>query len=207
MIKREIRRFLCLVSLTLLFTNCSGQDTNGPQPNTHERILIQGSTALEPFVSAITPLFEKQHTQVTAKVKGGGSNIKSIADLQVQGGGSVTGLDAITQQKADISMTNIYADPATYSSPNLSDQIVVVIPYAMIVNPGLTAIQSLTAQQITGIFSTHTIRNWRDVGGPDLPIVPISEQDNINPKGNTNFFQTSVLGGSPEIGTPIEENS
>ena len=104
-------------------------------------------------------------------------------------------------------MTDIYADPATYSSPNLADQIVAVIPYVLIVNPGLTAIQSLTSQQITGIFSTHTIGNWRQVGGPDLPIVPISEKDNIETGGNANFFSTTVLGDNPEKGTPVEEDS
>jgi phosphate transport system substrate-binding protein len=207
MVKRDVRCILSIVSLMLLFTSCSGQDTNGPQPNIHQRIQIEGSNALQPFVSAIAPLFGKQYQQVTAKVKGGGSNIQPIADIQVQGGGSLTGLDAMTEQKADISMTNIYADPATYSSPDLTDQIVVVIPYALIVHRDLDAIQSLTAQQIAGIFSTHTIRNWKEVGGPDLPIVPISEKVHINPRGNTNFFQTSVLSGNPEVGTPIDETS
>ncbi len=203
MVKRDVQYFLCLISLTVLFVSCGAQSTNTTQSPVHEHIVIEGSTALQPFISNIASTFEKQTLQVTAKVKGGGSNIQSVVDIQVQGGGSLTGLDAITQQKADISMTDIYADPATYSSPNLTPEIVIVIPYTLIVNSSLTSVQSLTTQQILGIFSGHSIHNWKEVGGPDLPIVPIS----MASRGTPTNFQTAILGGNPEAGTPIAEDS
>ena len=207
MTSKGFRRFLYLFSLTLLFTSCGAQDTTGTQSTGQQHILIEGSNALQPFISAIVPIFERQYMQLTAKVKGGGNNIES-ASIQVQGGGSVAGLEAMEQQKTDITMTDIYADPATYSSLDLNDQIVVIIPYTLIVNPGLAAaIHSLTSQQITDIFSTHLIRNWSQLGGPNLPVVPISEADNIETHGNTNFFQTTVLDDNPEMGTPVDENS
>lgn len=204
---KEKRSFLCLISLTLFFVSCSGQNIPELVSHTQESIRIEGSNALEPFISTIVPLFAKEHLQVTAKVKGGGSSIESQVNVQVQGGGSVTGLNALTEQKTDICMTDIYADPTTYSSPNLTDQIVAVIPYVLIANPDLATIQSLSSDQITQIFSTRTISNWRQVGGPDLPVVPISEDDNVNPEGNTDFFSTTVLGGNPERGRPIDEDS
>src|SRR3982750_1705047 len=104
MIKRDIRYFMYLCSLALLFTNCGGLDMNGPQSSVRQHILIEGSNALQPFISAIASNFEKQYLQVTTKVKGGGGAIESRVDIRVQGGGSVPGLDDITQQKADISM-------------------------------------------------------------------------------------------------------
>ena len=201
--KRDIQYFLCFISITALFVSCGAQNINATQSPFHERILIKGSNALLPFITAIASNFEKQTLQVTAKVKGGGSNIQSTVDIQVQGGGSLTGLDAITQQKADISMTDIYADPATYSSPNLTPEIVIVIPYTLIVNASLTSIQSLTTPQILGIFSTHTIDNWQEVGGPDLPIVPISTAS----RGTSTHFQTAILGGNAEAGTPVADES
>lgn len=203
MVKRDVQFLLCIVSMTVLFVSCGGQNTNGTPSTVHEHILIEGSTALQPFISNIATSFEKKTLQVTAKVKGGGSNIESVVDIQVQAGGSLAGLDAITQQKADVSMTDIYADPATYSSPSLTPEIVIVIPFTLIVSPGLTFIQSLTTQQILGIFSTHTIKNWKDIGGPDLPVTPISMASKNTP---TNF-QTSILGGNPEAGTPVAEDS
>src|SRR6266436_4486569 len=128
MVKRDVRYVLSIVSLMFLFASC-GQGTNVTQSTVHEHILIEGSTTLQPFISDIATTFEKQTLQVTAKVKGGGSNIQSVVSVEVQGGGSLAGLDAITQQKADIGMADIYADPATYSSPNLTPEIVIVIPY------------------------------------------------------------------------------
>ena len=174
---------------------CTGCDRNTVDRQQH--ILIEGSNALRPFISAIVPLFQGQHIQLTAKVKGGGNAIQS-ANIQVQGGGSITGLEAMERQKTDITMTDIYADPAAYSSPNLSDQIIIVIPYTLIVNPDLAAvIHSLTSQQISDIFSFHLIQNWSQIGGPNLPVVPISEADNMETHGNTNFFQTTVLDDNP----------
>jgi phosphate transport system substrate-binding protein len=203
MIKRDVRYFLCLISVTVLFISCGTQGTNTTQSTVHEHILIEGSTALQPFISRVANAFEKQTLQITAKVKGGGSNIESVVDVQVQGGGSLTGLNAIMQQKADIGMTDVYADPATYSSPNLTPEIVIVIPYTLIVNPDVSSIQSLTTQQILDIFSTHKIQNWKMVGGPDLPVVPISVSSNGTP---TNF-QTAILGGNLEAGTPVADTS
>jgi phosphate transport system substrate-binding protein len=203
MLKRDIQYILCIISITALFVSCGTQNSNATQSPVHEHILIEGSDALLPLMTTIASNFEKQTLQVTAKVKGGGSNIQSVVTIQVQGGGSLTGLDAITQHKADISMTDIYADPATYSNPNLTPEIVIVIPYTLIVNASLTSIQSLTTQQILGIFSTHSISNWRELGGPDLPIVPIS----MASSNTATNFQTAILGGNTEAGTPVADNS
>lgn len=203
MTKREVQHFLCLISLTVLFISCGTQGTDTTQSTVHEHISIEGSTALQPFISQIANTFEKQTLQVTAKVKGGGSNIESVVDIQVQGGGSLTGLNAIMQQKADIGMTDVYADPATYSSPSITPEIVIVIPYTLIVNPDLGSIQSLTTQQILDIFSTHRIQNWRDIGGPDLPVVPIS----MSSDGTPTNFQTAILSGNLEVGTPVADTS
>ena len=201
MTKREVQHFLCLISLTVLFISCGTQGTDTTQSTVHEHISIEGSTALQPFISQIANTFEKQTLQVTAKVKGGGSNIESVVDIQVQGGGSLTGLNAIMQQKADIGMTDVYADPATYSSPSITPEIVIVIPYTLIVNPDLSSVQSLTTQQILDIFSTHRIQNWRDIGGPDLPVVPIS----MSSDGTPTNFQTAILSGNLEVGTPVAD--
>lgn len=203
MLKRDVRYVLCLISITTLFVSCGTQSTNATLSPSHENILIEGSNALQPFITAIANNFEKQTLHITAKVKGGGSNIQSVVAIQVQGGGSLTGLDAITQQKADIGMTDIYADPATYSSPNLTPEIVIVIPYTLIVNASLTSIQSLTTQQILAIFSTHATNNWHELGGPDLPIIPIS----MTARDSVTNFQTAILGGNTEVGTPVADDS
>ncbi len=90
--------------------------------------MVVGSTALQPLATAAASLFQKQHPQV---------------QIEVQGGGSLSGLKAVTSQQADIGDSDVYADPAIYSDPNLTDHIVCVIPFAMVVAPDIPVL-SLT---------------------------------------------------------------
>src|SRR5690348_9570593 len=156
--RKGIPLHLLIGTLLFLFlTSCTGTVGNSAELEGH--LTVAGSTALQPLASAAADLFGKQHPRVR---------------VEVSGGGSISGLRAVTGQQghADIGTSDIYADPAIYPDPNLTDHIVCVIPFTMIVNPGVN-VTSLTQQQIIDIFSTGQIRNWRQVGGPDLPITPV----------------------------------
>jgi phosphate transport system substrate-binding protein len=123
----------------------------------------------------------------------------------VNGGGSVSGLQAVTHQQgqSDIGDSDIYADPAIYPDPNLTDHIVCVIPFTMIVNPGIN-VTSLTQQQIIDIFSTGKIRNWQQVGGPNLPITPVVRPST---SGTRDTFRKYILSGRDEKGTLLKTDS
>ncbi|HCI82360.1 MAG TPA: phosphate-binding protein, partial [Ktedonobacter sp.] len=151
--------------------------------------LVVGSTALQPLVTTAAKLFMQQNPQV---------------HIDVQGGGSITGLRSVAEQKSDIGNSDIYADPAIYPDPNLTDHIVCLIPFTMIVNPDVMGVTSLTQQQLIGIYSTRTIRNWKDVGGPDLPITAVVRP---NTSGTRATFRKYVLGGGDESGTLLRTDS
>ncbi|WP_322481214.1 phosphate ABC transporter substrate-binding protein [Thermogemmatispora sp.] len=170
----------------MLLVGCGGAANS--QSALSGRLRIAGSTALQPLVSAAANLFERQHPQV---------------HIQVDGGGSRAGLAAVTSHQADIGDSDIYADPAIYPDPNLTDHIVCVIPFAMVVNPDVT-VTSLTRQQIIDIFSTGRINNWSQVGGPDLPIVPV-----VRPQtsGTRDTFRKYILGGRDEKGKLLQTDS
>jgi phosphate transport system substrate-binding protein len=144
-------------------------------------LLIEGSTALQPLVTSAAEAYQQQHPQVK---------------IDVEGGGSVTGLNAVTTYKAEIGDSDLYADPAQYPDPNLTDHIVCVIPFAMVANLDVP-IRTLTSQQIIDIFSTGKIRNWDEVGGPDLPIVPVVRPST---SGTRATFRKYILGGRDENG-------
>jgi len=122
--------------------------------------------------------------------------------MNVEGGGSITGLKAVTNHQADIGDSDIYADPALYPDPNLTDHIVCVNMFTLIVNPHIT-FSSLTTQQIIAIFTGKGM-NWKAFGGPDLPVVPI-----IRPatSGTRALFRKYVLGGAEESGHPLTTDS
>lgn len=71
---------------------------------------------------------------------------------------------------------------------------------AFYVNPQVS-IPGLTLNQIRDIF-TGKINNWKQVGGPDLPIIPF----NRNPQysGTADFIKTKVLAGA-EFGSNVRQ--
>ncbi|MCS7226602.1 MAG: PstS family phosphate ABC transporter substrate-binding protein [Gloeomargarita sp. SKYB31] len=71
---------------------------------------------------------------------------------------------------------------------------------AIYVNPQVK-IPGLTVAQVRDIF-TGKITNWRQVGGPDLPVVPFSR--NLQAGGTVDFFKEAVLLGN-SLGPNVRE--
>jgi phosphate transport system substrate-binding protein len=177
---------LSLALLVLLLAGCAGP--LGAPAALSGHLIVAGSTALQPLTSKAAALFQQQHPQV---------------HIDVHGGGSIFGLNALINHQADIGDSDIYADPAVYPDPSLTDHIVCIIPFAMIVNPDVT-VHSLTPQQIIDIYSTGKIKNWSQIGGPDLPIVPV-----VRPatSGTRDTFRKYILDGRDENGRFLKTDS
>ncbi len=122
--------------------------------------------------------------------------------MDVQGGGSGVGLSAVNDNKANIGDSDIYADPTLYPNPNLTDHIVCITPMTLIVNPDVN-ITLLNTQQVINIY-TGVTTNWKDVGGPDLPIVPLVKPTT---SGTRALFDKYVLGTTAEVGQPVADTS
>src|SRR5437899_708235 len=108
---------LCVFLLILLLGACgapgstattSAQNSGGDLSG---HVLAVGSTALLPLAAKAADLFHQAHPSVL---------------LDVKGGGSVTGLNAVANHQADIGDSDIFADPVLYPDPNLTDHIVCV---------------------------------------------------------------------------------
>lgn len=174
------------LSIALLLSGCA---SNGTTPaESKGNLKVTGSTALQPLVMAAAQSFMKLHPQ---------------AHILVSGGGSVTGLGNVTSRKSDIGDSDIYADPALYPDPNMTDHIVCVIPFTMITNADVN-ISSLTQDQIIKIFSTGEISNWKQLGGPDQRIVPVVRPPT---SGTRDTFRKYILGGLDEKGTLLKTDS
>ncbi len=146
-------------------------------------IQVDGSTALQPLVTAAATLFDRQYSQV---------------HIIVSGGGSVTGLNDVNSRKVDIGDSDIYADPATYPDPDLTDHLVCVIPFTMILSSDVP-LKNLSSSDIINIFATGKYTNWDQIpglNGPDLPIVPIVRSPT---SGTRATFRRYVLGGRDEL--------
>lgn len=174
---------LASLSIVLLLSGCaeSGSTSNVFRGN----LKITGSTALQPLVKTAAQYFMKLHPQV---------------HIDVEGTGSINGLKDVINKRAHIGNSDIYADPAFYPDPNMTDHIVCVIPFTMITNPDVN-VSSLTQEDITKIFSTGEINNWKQVGGPDLRIVPVVRPST---SGTRDTFRKYILGGLDEKGTLLQ---
>jgi phosphate transport system substrate-binding protein len=154
-------------------------------------ITAAGSTALQPLVDAAA----KQYQAACA-----GSTVS------VQGGGSGTGLTQVLQGAVQIGNSDVTADsklqPADASQ--LVDHVVARQGWVMVVNTGVTGVTSLTTQQAIDIWTGKTT-NWKDVGGPDLPVVLVLRPAS---SGTRATFKKIVLGGANEAsGTALTEDS
>lgn len=206
MIERTRRLGAVIVMTGLLAAACSSSST--PSPTTgggasagassgagsacvSGSITAAGSTALQPLV-------EKASKDYQAGCSG--------AQIQVQGGGSGTGLTQVSQGAVQIGNSDVTAESKLKSpdAAGLVDHIVAKQGWVMVVNPDVTGVTNLTSAQATDIW-TGKVTNWKDVGGADKAIVLILRPES---SGTRSTFKKIVLGGQSEAsGQALTEDS
>jgi phosphate transport system substrate-binding protein len=134
-------------------------------------INISGSTALLPLVKDASGIYQSQHPDVK---------------ISVTGGGSGSGINDAAAKAVDIGDSDILA-PA---HPELKDNRVAVIGFAVVTNPSVT-VKNLTRKQLQDIFSAK-VSNWKEVGGSDQKIVVINRPRS---SGTRAVFTKTVMGG------------
>ncbi|MCB2292264.1 phosphate ABC transporter substrate-binding protein [Clostridium algoriphilum] len=140
-----------------IFTGCSSK-TETKQAELSGSITAAGSTALQPLAELASQKFLDKNPGAT---------------VNVQGGGSGTGLTLVSGGSAQIGNSDIYAKEKTgVDATALKDNKVCVIGFAAVTNPK-AKVESLTKQQLIDIF-TGKIKNWKEVGGADIKITIIN---------------------------------
>jgi phosphate transport system substrate-binding protein len=185
MFKRSFVLFL-LVALAMLcaLVSACGAETGGTtstaptatvgKPNCVSGTLqVTGSTALQPLVQDVANEYQKQC---------------SGAKITVGGGGSGTGVQNVFDGSSGIGNSDVYADATKYAG--LVDHQVAVVVFSIVLNEKVTGVTNLTAAQMKDIY-TGVKTNWKDLGGPDLAIVPVSRPAG---SGTRVTFETYVLG-------------
>ncbi|WP_068615250.1 phosphate ABC transporter substrate-binding protein [Paenibacillus tuaregi] len=197
-----------LLTLTLAFAvslaacgnkdNSSGSTTtdttNKPTSETTAlsgSILASGSTALQPLVEQVGKKFMDKNTGVS---------------IQVQGGGSGTGLTQVSGGQVQIGNSDVFASEKMKdeaAAKELVDHQVAVVAIAAVTNPEV-GVTNLTKQQLVDIF-TGKITNWKDVGGKDQAIVIVNRPSS---SGTRATFEKFALGTKTEdLKGSIQEDS
>lgn len=116
-------------------------------------IIMAGSTSMEQLANMAAESFMAKYPEITVTVEFTGSS---------------AGVESVLAGRADIGNTSRNLKEEEKASGAVEN--IVAIDGIAVITDHANLVTSLTAEQLAGIY-TGRIRNWRELGGRDLPIV------------------------------------
>lgn len=170
---------LCLVTVLafgLGLSSCAKKNTAAPQ--VENTLRLTGSDTMVHLTTDWAEAFMKQNPQ---------------HHVAVNGGGSGNGIAALINGSTDIAPSSRDLKPAELKQAKSKHIKISVHPVALdaiaiVVNPE-NPIESISQEELDAIY-TGKITSWKDLGGPDKPIILFSRESS---SGTYEFFQEHVL--------------
>ncbi|WP_330249424.1 substrate-binding domain-containing protein [Nocardia sp. NBC_00565] len=142
------------------------------------KLTLVGSSAFEPVIRDAAGQYGKRCTG---------------AEFAFGFEGTELGLDRVAEEgKDNLDLLTISDGPKGNGYQSLLDRPLALSLFTMIVHKDI-GIGSLTVAQIQDLYQGR-ITNWRELGGPDLPIVLVNR---IPGSGTRNTLERRLLGGAP----------
>jgi phosphate transport system substrate-binding protein len=158
MIKKASALVLVLALGITALTGCGGTKTS-------EKVVIAGSTSVQPLSEELATAFMKANKDITVEVQGGGSGQAAVALSD-----GIADIGALSRDVKAEEKTTI-----------VKEYVIAKDGVAVIVNPDVN-VTNLTLEQIKGIY-TGAIKNWKEVGGKDEAITVVSREEGSGTRG------------------------
>ncbi|MBN1660257.1 MAG: phosphate ABC transporter substrate-binding protein [Anaerolineae bacterium] len=167
MLRKAVAIVSALVCLIAFVAACGTPDPTpaapSPAPLTG-RITFAGSTTVQPLADRLGQAFKAINPGVT---------------LDIAAGGSVVGIEAIHDGTVDIGMASRNLKP---EEANGIDQHQIAVDVIAVVVHGENPVDSLTVEQLQGIF-LGKITNWQQLGGAGQEIVVVIREKTSGTRG------------------------
>ncbi|MCM3765291.1 phosphate ABC transporter substrate-binding protein [Neobacillus niacini] len=182
-----------LTAILMIFAAACGSDSSGKENETGNNgelsgsLVISGSSAMQPLIAAAAEEFMAENPKV---------------DIQVNAGGSGTGLSQVAEGSVGIGNSDVFAEEKEgIPADELVDHKVAVVGMTAAVNPKV-GIEDITKEDLIKVF-TGKITNWKELGGKDQKIVLVNRPDSSGTRAIFNKF--ALDGATPAEG--ITEDS
>ncbi|MGG5255040.1 phosphate ABC transporter substrate-binding protein [Neobacillus sp. SM06] len=186
---KKLSLLMVIAAVMVIAAACGGGTStdkntakNEPAKQTKElsgQLVLSGSTALQPLASAAAEQFMNKNPKVS---------------IQVNGGGSGTGLSQVAQGAVQIGNSDVFAEEKKIEG--LVDNKVAVVGMTAAVNPKV-GIKDIKKADLIKVF-TGKITNWKELGGPDQKITLVNRPDSSGTRAVFNKF--ALDGATPAEG-------
>lgn len=144
----------------------------------NKTLSIKGSDTVLPLSQEAIEAYQKENESAAISVTGGGSGV---------------GIAALLNGTTDIAQSSrkIKFDEKRKLEESGKEVVEVILAYdalSVVVHPE-NPVSGLSREQMEGVF-TGKIKNWKEVGGEDLAIIPYSRETS---SGTYEFFKENVL--------------
>lgn len=179
----SFRHWVILLPLVAALLSCSGPSND--RPGKKHTITIAGSTSVMPFTEKLAEHFMVDHKDFV---------------IDVQGGGSTAGIQAVINNTVELGMSS---RPLKDAEKRLNTITICYDGIVVVVHPN-NPISELDLDMIRQIFSGR-ISNWRQLGWVDRKIDAVSREEGSGTRG---AFEDLVMAGKEiDDGTMVQDSN
>ncbi|SDK54559.1 phosphate ABC transporter substrate-binding protein [Sediminibacillus albus] len=167
----------------------SSEDEGASEESASGSITISGSSAMQPLVAAAAEQFMSENPE---------------ADIQVNAGGSGTGLSEVSEGTVDIGNSDVFAEEKDgIPADELVDHKVAVVGMTAAVHPEV-GIEDISKEDLKKVF-TGEITNWSELGGADVDITLVNRPDSSGTRAT--FVNFGLDGETPAEGVTEDSSN